>query len=279
MQTTTALLNRLRKEVSRTYRRNARVYPGFSEALQQCPRGGYESALIAAVVRAKTEKIRTDRDLCESSMSPTTRAGIPLISLIARLLLPNASDIRVLDFGGACGAHYFLARQLAPGLRFRWCVVETDAMIEQGSLLADTCLTFARNVTAAQELLGGVDLLHSSGTLQYLPSPQATLGELLRVNAHLVALTRLSLTDGEPFTVVQKSRLSNNGPGPLPRGFRDSTVAYPLTIINRASFEKEVGKDYRIIARYRDESADHVTPRGAIRGLSYLCLRNDKDFL
>ena len=146
-------------------------------------------------------------------------------------------------------------------------------MIHQARSLEDACLKFAGSVAGAQELLGGVDLLYSSSTLQYLPSPELGLAELIGVGAAAMALTRLSLTDGEQFTVVQKSRLSHNGPGSLPPGFRDGTVAYPLTILNRSRFEEALRQDYEIAARYRDESSDHITPRGAIRGSSYLCLR------
>ena len=254
-------------------RRNAPVFASYAEALRHCPHGGYDSTAIAAVVCAKTERMMADPERCETSMPPAGRAGIALTSVIAQLLCGKGRSVRVLDFGGACGAHYFAARQLAPEVQFEWCVVETEAMIHQARSLEDGCLKFADSVAAAQELMGGVDLLHSSSTLQYLPAPESGLAELIRVGAAAMALTRLSLTDGEPFTVVQKSRLSHNGPGPLPPGFRDGTVAYPLTILNRSRFEEALRQNYEIAARYHDESSDHITARGAIRGSSYLCLR------
>jgi putative methyltransferase (TIGR04325 family) len=267
------LATRLRDAVKRTLQRNTPVFAGYAEALRHCPPGGYDSTAIAAVVAAKTERMIADPELCETSLPPAGRAGIALTSVIAQMLRGKGRSVRVLDFGGACGAHYFAARQLAPEVQFEWCVVETQAMIHQGRTKEDGSLKFAGSVSAAQELLSGVDLLHSSSTLQYLPAPELGLAELVDVGAAAMALTRLSLTDGEPFTVVQKSRLSHNGPGPLPPGFRDSRVAYPLTFLNRSRFETTLRQDYDIAAHYRDESSDHITPRGVIRGSSYLCLR------
>jgi len=267
------LASSFRHAVKRTLQGHAPVFSGYTDALRHCSRGGYESASIATVVAAKTESMRADPVRCEASLPPAGRAGIALTALIGQLLRGRGRRVRVLDFGGACGAHYFAARMLAPEVQFEWCVVETEAMIHCARPFADGCLKFAGSIAAARELLGEVDLLHSSGTLQCLPEPEAGLAEMLEAEPAVIALTRLSLTDGESYTMVQKTRLSQNGPGPLPPGFRDGAVAYPLTILNRSLFEEAVRRDYEISARYRDESSDHLTPRGAVRGSSYLCFR------
>jgi putative methyltransferase (TIGR04325 family) len=263
----------VRNTATRSIRRHSRVFSGYEDALRGCRDGGYNSVDITAVVRAKTARMVGDPEFCEYALPAAGRAGIALASVIANLLGSTAGTVRVLDFGGACGAHYFVACRVAPTLRFEWCVVETEAMIEHARTLESGGLRFAASVASAQSMLGSIDLVHSSSTLQYLPDPEFGLAELIGVGAPAMALTRLSLTDGEPFTIVQKSRLAHNGPGPLPTGFRDCTVAYPLTILNRARFEAALCREYEIAACYRDESSDHVTPRGDIHGSSYLCLR------
>jgi hypothetical protein len=45
--------------------------------------------------------------------------------------------LRILDFGGACGLHYRVARAAVPNLPVRWAVVETPAMAERGSRTLD----------------------------------------------------------------------------------------------------------------------------------------------
>jgi putative methyltransferase (TIGR04325 family) len=263
----------VRSAATRSIRRHSAVFSNYEEALRHCHDGGYSSADIAAVVLAKTERMIADPAFVECALPPAGRAGTALAVVIANLLAGKGDSVRVLDFGGACGGHYFAARRMAPSTRFEWCVVETDSMIEHARRLEGGGLCFAGNVASAETLLCGVDLVHSSSTLQYLPVPETGLAELVAIGAPVMALTRLSLTDGEPFTVVQRSRLSRNGPGSLPRGFRDCTVAYPLTILNRSRFEAALCLEYEIAACYRDESSDHVTPRGIVRGSSYLCLR------
>lgn len=263
----------VRNVATRSIRRHAAVFTNYEEALRQCRDGGYNGAAIPAVVRAKTVRMIADPEFAECALPPAGRAGIALTSVIANLVGAGGGPVRVLDFGGACGAHYFAACRMTPATRFEWCVVETDAMIEQAHSLECGGLRFAAGVASAQSILGGVDLVHSASTLQYLPAPETGLAELIAVGAPVMALTRLSLTDGESFTVVQRSRLAHNGPGSLPPGFRNTTVEIPLTVLNRAGFEAALHEKYEIAASYRDESSDHMTPRGAIRGSSYLCLR------
>jgi putative methyltransferase (TIGR04325 family) len=265
----------LRNTVKTAVRRHAPVFADYAEALPHCRPGGYDDRAIAAVVRAKTGRLANDPDASDNLLPPAGRAGLALLSALAQLVRGKDRPIRVLDVGGACGAHYFAARHLAPAARFDWCVVETGAMISAGRSLADDGLKFAADIADGVCMLGGAaDLLHSSSTLQYLPRPETGLSGMLAVRAPVLALTRLSLTDGDSFTVVQKSRLSQNGPGPMPPGFQDASVSYPLTILNRARVEEALrSNDYEIVARYRDESSDHITPRGMIRGSSYVCLR------
>jgi hypothetical protein len=59
-------------------------------------------------------------------------SNVFLASAIFRHLLSNSSDeISVLDFGGACGAHYFETRPLLEKkIKFNWNVVEKDKMSE-----------------------------------------------------------------------------------------------------------------------------------------------------
>jgi len=257
-------------------RRRSPVFPDYQSALSHARGGGYENERIAAVVRAKTEWMAAHAGGCDAFTPPVSRATLAAAIVLAEALRPERRALRVLDFGGACGAHYFTSRQLAPGLRARWCVVETAPMIAAARSLEDDSLIFAGSVAAARSALGEVDLAFSSGALQYLDEPQSGLRQLLASGARVLGLTRLALTPGPPFVWVQKSRLSDNGPGPMPPGFRDGTAVYPITILNRERFERTLRADYEI-ACYRDESSDQASPRGRILGSSYLCLRKEPE--
>jgi putative methyltransferase (TIGR04325 family) len=259
----------------RLLRRHACVFGSYDEALPRGDSAGYDSERIASLVRAKTVRLRDDPAAGETFTPPASRAGLAMAALVAQLARNGSEPVRVLDFGGACGAHYFVARSLAPQLKLRWCVVETAEMMLAGVDLEEEGLRFAASIDDAVGMLGGVDLVYSSGTLQYLPDPLVGLRALMVLRAPVLALMRLSLTEGAPFTMLQSSRLAHNGPGPLPRGFRDGVAQYPVTFLNRSAFEGVLSPGYRIAVRYRDESADHTTPRGAIPGSSYVCLRKE----
>jgi hypothetical protein len=53
--------------------------------------------------------------------------------------------------------------------------------------------------------------------------------------------------------MVQFSRLSQNGPGPLPQGFDDAVTAYPNTFVPRNQFEEQIASaGYRVLARKQE---------------------------
>ena len=46
--------------------------------------------------------------------------------------------------------------------------------------------------------------------------------------------------------MVQKSNLSDNGPGPMPKGMRDGVVQYPITFARKDKFEEILSQNYSI---------------------------------
>lgn len=80
------------------------------------------------------------------------------------------------------------------------------------------------DIGAAVSLLGGVDLLFSSGTLQYVPDPTSCLSSLLSVGATNLFIGRMALSSAGAFAQVQTSRLSDNGPGLMPSGLLNYQV-------------------------------------------------------
>ncbi len=181
---------------------------------------------------------------------PTTVIAKPEdVRVLAALRLVESSDvIRVLDFGGAAGTHYLFARHVLPrNVRLNWCVVETPSMVRVASpLMANEELTFASSIAEAVQRIGLPDLVFSSGAVQYVPDTVATVNELLAIGAKAIFLTRWGLTDGAQFSIVQTSALSSNGPGPLPAGFSDRLVRYPVTFVNRQTIETAIRARYSL---------------------------------
>lgn len=97
-----------------------RQFRNYAAALATCD--GYEVPDLVHTVFLKTQANR------ELPLSPTKA-----FSMLA-VLVSDRNPLRVVDLGGACGAEYFNARRLLPASRvLRWTVVETPAMVAQGS--------------------------------------------------------------------------------------------------------------------------------------------------
>lgn len=154
----------------------------------------------------------------------------------------------VLDFGGGCGLHYKQARSQD----VRWAVVETAAMVERAKELATARLRFFTRISEAADWLGGIDVMHSNGALQYTPEPENTLRQLCSLSAKRMLWYRVLFGDGDE---VQESLLGDNGPGSLV--VAEKNVRYSRTRISEQNFLKahsgysiaEHGKDSFLFVR------------------------------
>ncbi len=143
--------------------------------------------------------------------------------------------LSVIDFGGGGGTHFSLrAPCSAPPRHYMELFVETPAMVKAANAnLACRGLRFFESIEEAQEDMGIVDLVFASGSLQYTPDPLAMLRRLVSIEAPHLYITRTSFNDQqETMFALQHSRLSHNGPGPLPEGFNDEGVSYPVTFFS-----------------------------------------------
>lgn len=137
----------------------------------------------------------------------------------------------VADIGGAAGIHL---HKLRPHLHptTAWHVVETPAMFSAVAWAGGgvSGAYFRRDVP------DGAWLALFSGSLQYAASPMALLASVRDFRPQWLIVSRLCLSNGPTRLETQKSKLSTNGPGPLPRGFRDEVVRYERTVLNRSEF-------------------------------------------
>jgi putative methyltransferase (TIGR04325 family) len=228
------------------------MFASYLQALDSLGHSGYQLQDIVDVVVAKT---KVARDRIRDTRSVTLDTLRPLIALGA---MSAGRAIRVIDFGGGAGHHYFLARAaLGANIDLRWSVVETPAMVASASAqLSDRGLSFHSSMSEAAEHLGNVNLVFSSSALQYTPDPLLVLREILAVRAEHVFITRTALTTvRESIAMVQESRLANNGPGPLPEGFSDREVQYPVTFVGKELFKSTLEAAYTIRFEVEEERA------------------------
>ncbi|MHB1530106.1 MAG: methyltransferase, TIGR04325 family [Acidiferrobacteraceae bacterium] len=243
------------------------VYRTYDEALTACRQATYESDDVVKVVVEKTIRFKKDIQL-----SPICEIGT-LRTLIGLGLAKSADRLNVLDFGGGGGYHHALARvALGNSNTLRWNVVETAAMVKEAQRIATDNLKFFDNVSDATTDLGYVDLIFTSSALQYCRNPLVVLRQLTEVGAKYMFITRTPFNDSdETFISVQTSRLSSNGPGPLPKGFSDRNISYPITFSSKLDVERIISERYDVRFVFIEDKGAFRAGRNDIGMYGYFC--------
>jgi putative methyltransferase (TIGR04325 family) len=222
-----------------------RRYGSFEDAREACGHGYEEAALVDVVFRktsAWAEALRA------GALPPLPPSGAHTVMAVAAALASADGVPRVLDFGGGCGAAYFVAKAALGGVPLHWRVVETPAMAARARGLGGEELGFCESLEDALAQLGGVDVLHSSGTLHYLADPRGMLRELVGCGGRVLLLTRVATACGNDDVYgVQRSTLAANGPGPLPPGQPDAEVLYPFHLVPRAQLMGVLSGAYEVM--------------------------------
>lgn len=234
----------------RALKNNQKIYASFAQAKKACSSEGFEGQALVDMVFFKTQQYR--EALKQKTISNLSISESFLIATIAKM---NQSHIRVLDLGGAFGAHYFFIRNCFPHINFDWVIIETSAIAKRGAELNEKNLSFIafENIDKAQ--LSDFDLILTSATLQHVPSPTETLEFLLSLNAPWLVFLRFSFClEAEHFWVIHKAWYSDSGPGPKPEGMKDGLSEFPFALVSKSIFEKKIHARYKEIFCISDNS-------------------------
>lgn len=244
-------------------------YPTYEAARLACQQDAYQNNELINVVVDKNliyrEKIESNPVFDLSSLR----------TLIALGTIQSGNTLNVIDFGGGGGYHYTIAKTAFDSNKsVHWCVVETSAMAHHAQRLADGKLNFFADISSAKDSIDHLDLVFTSGALQYCPNPLSFLQKLVDLNAPYLFITRTPFLENDKTIITtQSSRLSSNGPGPLPRKYTDREVTYPLTYVSKKIVEEILTEKYDI--RFRIDESDggfgfHNEP---ISMIGYFCVR------
>jgi putative methyltransferase (TIGR04325 family) len=215
------------------------------EAAREVAGSGYDDPAIARENAASTRALM--------GRPASTPVGPSALRLLAAFLLAlrqqRAETVRVLDFGGALGAHYFTLKPLLPGLRLRWVVCETEPMCDVGREFASEELSFISSLDQAAP----ADLVVASGSLQYLPAPVDTLSQLM-------ALAPFAIIDRLPLTRHRDRLAIQIAPPWTYRGAR-----MPVWFLGEGTWARQT--EGRVVLEWRTEEqvqlgAETVTYRG-----------------
>jgi putative methyltransferase (TIGR04325 family) len=160
----------------------------------QAQSSGYDANEILVRVKASTETVLRGEAAFERDGvafgSPEYRWPVlaGLLEVAAR-----EGELKVLDFGGSLGSTYWQHRKFLTGLKVSWGVVEQSEFVTAGKELNQSSIDFFPNVTDyLKSRTPNVVLL--SSVLQYLPSPEQALRELLATPASTVILDRTPMS-------------------------------------------------------------------------------------
>ena len=74
---------------------------------------------------------------------------------------------------------------------------------------------------------------------------------------------------------IQVSKLSDNGPGPLPSGFQDKHILYPITFISLIDVENLLLEKYEIRFLMNEDKAIHQFDKINIDYFGFFCVRKN----
>lgn len=251
-------------------------YHSYYDALKNCTtQKAYDNTELCYMIGDKTKNYIKN---WENKPYVLNATNVFFTNIIQKYLLEyQTNDITILDFGGACGAHYFETRRFfGINIKFKWIVVETSEMVNSAKKhgLENEELFF---VDSIKKINNSIDLVHSSGALQYVPDWIDYLKSLLRLNAKYMLFNRMMFNENDrTFVTIQKSKLSDNGPGPMPEKYKDKDIFYPHTTISYSSFNEAIKeKGYVLEWSFEEHSGSYQINKEKIIGRGLLYKRCD----
>jgi putative methyltransferase (TIGR04325 family) len=230
----------------------------------------YDSRLIAKVVVQKNIKLL---DMLETRLIP--KLDFILLRPLLVFALTQKKKLNVFDLGGGGGTHYHITRKMIDSdIKLKWAVLETPSMVAESEVISNQELSFFSEYSPAVSFLESIDVALASSVFQYLDNPIEQLMKFTDLNAEVIFITRTALTDDDStLKVMQKSRLKDNGPGPLPENFQDSEIQYPLTVVGKEHFIKTLSEKYKILSEIEEDRDVHRIDGHSINQYGFLCIR------
>jgi putative methyltransferase (TIGR04325 family) len=211
-------------------------YENYSVAIQFCTNDAYQNIELCNMIADKTSVYIETLKKKPHNLSPT---NVFLLAAINQYIIDHSkNELTVLDFGGACGAHYFEMKRFIPNnISLKWYVVETEQMVKSAIAkgLQNNELKFISSIEDAND---SIDFIHSSSALQYVPNPYQFTEMLINLKADRIFFNRMMFNESDRgFVTIQQSLLSANGPGKMPEGYTDKIISYPHTTISLPQFD------------------------------------------
>jgi putative methyltransferase (TIGR04325 family) len=247
-------------------------YGTYKEALVSCTPDAYQDVELCNLIADKTVIYSVGLLAEPYVLNPT---NVFLSAAINKYLNDSSQkSMNILDFGGACGAHYFeMKRFISKEVTLKWYVLETSQMVRsaRNKGLNNEELFF---ISSIDEIGDKIDFIHSSCALQYVDDPYGIARRLLNIRADQVFFNRMMFNEYDnEFVTVQKSFLSSNGPGFFPEGYRDRIISYPHTTLSLKKFNSMISDNgYQVKWIFDEKSGSFKIRNERVVGKGLLCI-------
>lgn len=251
------------------YLRVTKEYADFDAANSKTSNGAYQNEILCNVVAAKTKAYISKLHTKPYELNAT---NVFLLAGINNCMnVSQSKDLNIVDYGGACGIHYYDIKRFYPDYcKLKWTVVETPQMVKTANRLSLTTdeLSFTDSIDNVNTT---IDMLYTSCALHYVSKPYDELEKILNKNAKWILFNRMMFnqSDRDIYT-VQKSQLSSNGPGQLPEGFINQDIYYPHTTLSFSKFLKCVQSKYDLYWQFDETTGIFQINRERIFGKGML---------
>lgn len=230
--------------------RGGRILPSWQAALEASI--GYENKTLNSFRVKRTAQRKTDGTLLVTNLLYLTALAI------------GKSDIAVTDLGGSTGD---LGRDFLNAFPdASYTVVENPTIVRT--------MEGCGPIRFSEVLPAACDIFFTSGTLQYLEDPEEVMNQGFASASSAAVLARNCFCDVELFR-VQRSRLYDNGSGPIPEGYANATLSYPHRTIRESTvFKLAERHGLKCVVRIEDRSG--VLPyRQMVYGQQLVFLREN----
>lgn len=217
----------------------SKSFKNYQEAFLKCLNEAYQNEELCNLIADKT--LLHINQFEERPYSLNSTNVFLAFSINHYLNSTSCEGLTILDFGGACGIHYYETRALVPdNVLLKWYVVETPQMVQSAKSrgLNNSDLIFVHSI---DEIEQKIDFIYSSGALQYVSEPYIQTTQLLNTGADIIVLNRMMFNKlNKDIVTIQKSSFLENGPGTLPEGYSNRTVSYPHTTMSFERFNSTI---------------------------------------
>ncbi len=183
-------------------------------------------------------------------------------------------QLRVMDFGGGAGSHYYTALRVFPKVDLDWTIVENKSLVARLNQLDNLDFSVSESISQLISEKLSFDLAILSSSIQYTENPLDTLEEVIRLNPEFIYITRTALSDYDfGISLQQFSRLGENGPGTSNHKKVKKGIVHRMTAVNRNTFENVLRDRYDIQLYLEEDMSSHKYKGKYLKYYGYFCVR------